>query len=71
MSARPAAQHEFRHVGVRDFLRANTDEAARYAALKRQLAAGHQQDRLAYMEGKDDYLTAIEEGAVARARARG
>jgi GrpB-like predicted nucleotidyltransferase (UPF0157 family) len=66
-----ASEHEFRHVAVRDFLRTHADEAARYAALKRQLVARHPQDRLAYIEGKDEYVTALEERAVAWARGRG
>jgi GrpB-like predicted nucleotidyltransferase (UPF0157 family) len=53
------SEHELRHVAVRDFLRAHADEAARYAALKRQVVARHPQDRLAYIEGKDDYITAL------------
>jgi hypothetical protein len=64
------SHHDFRHVAVRDFLRAHTDEAARYAGHKRQVIAGHPQDRLAYVEGKDDYLSALEDRAVAWARAR-
>jgi GrpB-like predicted nucleotidyltransferase (UPF0157 family) len=65
------SEHEFRHVAVRDFLRADADEAKRYAALKRQVVARHPQDRVAYIEEKDDYVTALEERAVAWARSRG
>jgi GrpB-like predicted nucleotidyltransferase (UPF0157 family) len=65
------SEHEFRHVAVRDFLRAHDDEAASYAALKRQAVARHPQDRLAYIEGKDEYVAALEERAVAWARGRG
>jgi GrpB-like predicted nucleotidyltransferase (UPF0157 family) len=65
------SEHEFRHLAVRDFLRAHPDEAARYAALKRQLVARHPQDRLAYIEGKDGYITGLERRAVAWARRRG
>jgi GrpB-like predicted nucleotidyltransferase (UPF0157 family) len=64
------SEHEFRHLAVRDFLRAHADEATRYAALKRQVVARHPQDRLAYIEGKDDYVRALEERAVAWARGR-
>lgn len=60
---------ERRHVAVRDFLRAHAGEAARYAALKRQVVARHPRDRLAYVEGKSQYVTALEERAVAWARA--
>jgi GrpB-like predicted nucleotidyltransferase (UPF0157 family) len=62
------SEHEFRHVAVRDFLRAHDDEAASYAALKRQAVARHPQDRLAYIEGKDEYVAALEERSVAWAR---
>jgi GrpB-like predicted nucleotidyltransferase (UPF0157 family) len=65
------SEHELRHVAVRDFLRAHADEAARYAALKRQVVARHPQDRLAYIDGKDAYVTALEARAVAWARGRG
>ncbi|WP_445149403.1 GrpB family protein [Baekduia sp. Peel2402] len=63
------SQHELRHLAVRDFLRSHPDEAARYAALKRDVAARHPQDRLAYIEGKDAYVTALERRAVSWARA--
>jgi GrpB-like predicted nucleotidyltransferase (UPF0157 family) len=62
------SEHEFRHVVVRDFLRSHPDEAARYAALKREVVARHPQDRLAYIDGKDEYVTALEERAVSWAR---
>ncbi len=62
-------EDELRHVAVRDFLRAHPDEAARYAALKREVAARHPQDRLAYIEGKDEYVSALEGRALAWARA--
>ena len=65
------SEHELRHIAVRDFLRSHADEAARYAALKRRLVARHPRDRLAYIEGKDGYVTALEERAVTWARGRG
>jgi GrpB-like predicted nucleotidyltransferase (UPF0157 family) len=64
------SEHEFRHVAVRDFLRSHPDEATRYVALKREVVARHPQDRLAYIEGKDDYVTALERRAVSWARDR-
>jgi GrpB-like predicted nucleotidyltransferase (UPF0157 family) len=64
------SDHELRHLAVRDFLRAHEAEAAGYAALKRQVASRHPQDRLAYIEGKEEYLTALEARALAWARAR-
>ena len=61
---------ELRHLAVRDLLRADADEAARYAALKRGLAARHPQDRLAYIAGKEAYMDALEARALAWARRR-
>lgn len=62
-------EQELRHLAVRDFLRAHPGEAARYAALKRAVVARHPQDRLAYIDGKDAYVTALERRAVTWARA--
>lgn len=59
---------EFRHLAVRDFLRAHADEAERYATLKRQVVLRHPQDRLAYIAGKNDYVVALEARAVKWAR---
>jgi GrpB-like predicted nucleotidyltransferase (UPF0157 family) len=59
------SEHELRHIALRDFLRAHPDEAARYEALKRDVAARHPQDRLAYIDGKEAYVTALERRAVA------
>ena len=64
------SEHEFRHLAVRDFLRSHPDEAARYAALKREVVARHPQVRLAYIDGKDEYVTALERRAVTWARSR-
>ena len=38
---------------------------------KRQVAARHPQDRLSYIEGKNEYVTALEKRAVLWARGRG
>ncbi len=59
-----SSEHEFRHLAVRDFLRTHHDEAATYAALKRRIAARNPQDRLAYIEGKEDYIAALQVRAV-------
>lgn len=64
------SEHEFRHLAVRDFLRAHHDEAVAYAALKRQVVARYPQDRLAYMEGKEEYVAGLEVQAVEWARRR-
>lgn len=63
-----ASQDEFRHLAVRDFLRAHPDEAASYAALKREVVARAPGDRLVYIDGKDVYVAALEERAVTWAR---
>ena len=45
-----------RHLRFRDYLRAHPAEAARYAALKRELAAAHARDRDGYQAGKADFI---------------
>lgn len=60
--------HELRHVAVRDYLRTHPDERAAYAALKRELAAQHPHDRLAYIAGKDAHVQALEQRALAWGR---
>ncbi len=62
------SKHEFRHLAVRDFLRSNPKEAVSYAAFKRELVAGAPEDRLAYIEGKSDYVMALEQRALRWAR---
>lgn len=47
------------HIRFRDFLRNQPPSAARYAALKRELAAKHPQDREAYGEGKTPFVSMI------------
>jgi GrpB-like predicted nucleotidyltransferase (UPF0157 family) len=64
-----SSEHEFRHLAVRDFLRTHNDEAA-YASLKREVVAKHPQGRLAYIEGKDDYVVDLERRATEWARNR-
>jgi GrpB-like predicted nucleotidyltransferase (UPF0157 family) len=58
-------EHELRHLALRDYLRTHPDEASEYGALKRDLAARHPGDRLAYIEGKERYVAALEERALA------
>jgi len=55
---------ELRHLAVRDFLRADPDEAARYEAVKRESARLHPEDRVAYMAGKEDFILAMERRAL-------
>lgn len=64
------SSHEFRHLAVRDFLCEHSGEAARYAALKRELVKRHPQDRLAYIAGKEQYVTELESRALVWARRR-
>jgi GrpB-like predicted nucleotidyltransferase (UPF0157 family) len=46
-------------LGFRDYLRAHSDEAARYEVLKRDLAARHRTDREAYTAAKSDYVDSV------------
>lgn len=43
----------------RDYLRAHADEAARYTALKVELAERYRTDREAYTEAKGDYVVSV------------
>ena len=74
-AARPRTHHlhvcaagsedERRHLAVRDYLRAHPDEVSAYAELKRGLVAGAPGDRLAYIKGKDSYVSDLERRALA------
>jgi GrpB-like predicted nucleotidyltransferase (UPF0157 family) len=44
------------HIRFRDYLRGHPDAAREYAALKRELAVRHRRDRLAYTDGKTDFV---------------
>jgi GrpB-like predicted nucleotidyltransferase (UPF0157 family) len=59
------SEHELRHLALRDYLRAHPDEVAEYAARKCDLATRHPGDRLAYIEGKDRHVAALERRALA------
>jgi GrpB-like predicted nucleotidyltransferase (UPF0157 family) len=52
-----------RHLAVRDLLRANPDLAARYAALKRELAPRFRDDREGYAEAKAAFMRELFERA--------
>lgn len=56
--AQDNAEHK-RHIAFRDYLRAHPDAARQYEALKRDLAAHFRNDRLAYNEGKTDFVEAV------------
>lgn len=47
------------HLTFRDYLRAHSEMAARYAALKLELASLHPHDREAYIEGKTEFVNSI------------
>jgi GrpB-like predicted nucleotidyltransferase (UPF0157 family) len=49
-----------RHVAFRDHLRAHPEDVARYAALKRDLAARHPRDVHTYTREKGDFIRRIE-----------
>jgi putative glutamine amidotransferase len=51
---------ERRHLLFRDHLRANPEDAARYADLKRRLAAEHPNDILTYVDAKTPFIREIE-----------
>jgi GrpB-like predicted nucleotidyltransferase (UPF0157 family) len=62
------SHEELRHLAVRDYLRADREEAARYEAVKRESARLHPEDRVAYMEGKDAFVAELERRALAVAK---
>ena len=53
-----------RHLAFRDFMRANPDCAQQYSDLKRALAAQHPDDIDGYMDGKDEFVKAMEQRAM-------
>ena len=53
-----------RHLAVRDYLRAHSDEQAAYGALKRELAERYPYDIAAYCDGKEAFVQALEQRAL-------
>jgi len=53
-------------IAFRDWLRTHGDDAARYAALKRELAAGHQSDRERYTQAKTGFVRELTDRALGR-----
>lgn len=51
------------HLLLRDYLRVHPDLAEAYGALKRDLAARHRDDRIAYNEAKTEFILDALEGA--------
>jgi GrpB-like predicted nucleotidyltransferase (UPF0157 family) len=76
--ARPRTHHvhvcpaggddELRHLAVRDFLRAHPAEAHAYGEHKMAVAARHPEDRIAYIDGKKDFIAALEVRALTWSR---
>jgi GrpB-like predicted nucleotidyltransferase (UPF0157 family) len=62
------SHEELRHLAVRDYLRTDREEAARYEAVKRESARLHPEDRVAYMKGKDAFVAELERRALAVAK---
>lgn len=58
LCARDSAEYR-RHTAFRDYLRNHWDEAKRYEALKRDLAAQFPTDRAAYSAGKSEFVEAV------------
>ena len=52
-----------RHIAFRDYLRNHAITAGQYQALKRNLALSFRDDRLAYNEGKTDFVEQVLEKA--------
>ena len=50
-----------RHILFRDHLREHPDDATAYAELKRRLAAQFSENRVSYVRGKTQFVTAIVE----------
>jgi len=53
------SEWERKHLAFRDHLRDHPEDAAAYAALKRDLAAAHGVDRASYTEDKTDFIERI------------
>ncbi len=58
-----AREFWMRHILFRDFLRAHADRADEYGVLKQRLAAEFTSDRVAYTDGKDDFVRRTVEDA--------
>jgi GrpB-like predicted nucleotidyltransferase (UPF0157 family) len=58
-----------RHLAVRDYLRTHPGVAREYGELKASLAGRYPDDRIAYVDGKDAFVKAMERDALAWTRA--
>jgi GrpB-like predicted nucleotidyltransferase (UPF0157 family) len=52
-----------RHLAFRDYLRAHSETAQQYSQLKRELAKKHPQNIDRYMDGKDEFIKAVDQKA--------
>jgi GrpB-like predicted nucleotidyltransferase (UPF0157 family) len=55
--------HIDRHLTFRDYMRVHPDEAQRYSDLKQTLAKQYPDDIEGYMDGKDEFIKAIDQKA--------
>lgn len=62
---RESAHDIARHLAVRDYLRAFPQEAAAYGDLKMRLAQRYPEDIEGYCDGKDAFVKALEQRALA------
>lgn len=59
------SHQELRHLAVRDFLRSRPEERDAYARVKREAAIAANGERAVYSKGKDAFVHALEERALA------
>jgi GrpB-like predicted nucleotidyltransferase (UPF0157 family) len=52
-----------RHLAFRDYMRGHAEHAQRYSELKQKLAKQHPHDIEGYMDGKDEFIKAIDKKA--------
>ena len=52
-----------RHLAFRDYMLAHPEDAQKYSELKRRLAKEHSTDIEKYMDGKDEFIQAIDKKA--------
>jgi GrpB-like predicted nucleotidyltransferase (UPF0157 family) len=55
----PSSREHWERLRFRDYLITHPEAAGEYARLKMQLAAAHPQDRVAYTEGKSEFIGGI------------
>jgi gamma-glutamyl-gamma-aminobutyrate hydrolase PuuD/GrpB-like predicted nucleotidyltransferase (UPF0157 family) len=65
-ACRAGGDWERRHLAFRDWLRTHADDAARYEEVKRNLAAAHPRDIMAYVDAKTEFIRSIEARATNR-----